>query len=238
MRSRMTAGSLELPDTDWHVRQLYAFARELGATIVAANYSRYVVDLNRAASDDALYAGQVSTGLCPQRTFAGDAIYAAGQDCTASEQEQRISRYWQPYHDRLQRELARIHEQFGYALLWDAHSIPGLVPMLFDGRLPNLNIGTYDGRSCADELQQAVALVASQSAYSTAVNGRFRGGYITRHYGAPGNNVHAIQLELAQSTYMDENSRRYDNEKAAQLVPTLQSMLQAFVDGVQQLSSN
>lgn len=229
MAERMTATGRELPDTDWHVRQLYGFSASLGASIVAANFSRYVVDLNRASTDEALYAGQLSTGLCPLETFSGAAIYREGQACNSAEQQQRVSSYWQPYHAKIGDELGNIRKRFGYALLWDAHSIPGEVPLLFDGVLPDLNIGTNDGKSCDSRIEGAVVASAAASPYSVAVNGRFKGGFITRHFGKPEGNTHAIQLELTQRSYMDEHSRDYDEQGATRLTETLGDLLREYM---------
>ena len=229
MEERMTKLGRSLPDTDWHVRRLYAFAGQLGANVLAARFSRYVVDLNRPASDAALYEGQTSTGLCPLKTFSGEDIYINDEECTALEQQQRTQSYWQPYHDHLGRELKRIRRQFGYALLWDAHSIQSEVPGLFAGVLPDLNIGTNDGASCDSALQCAVFEAAESADYSVVQNGRFKGGYITRNYGRPENNVHAIQLELTQHAYMDERNLIYDADAAARLSHLLGGMLNKFV---------
>ncbi len=226
---RLSASGSALPDTDWHVRRLYAFAADLGATVLAADYSRYVVDLNRPADDAALYPGQLSTGLCPTRTFAGEPIYLAGDEITEEERARRVRAYWRPYHERLRAALDTIRARFGYALLWDAHSIAGEVPLLFDGVLPDLNLGTNDGLSCGPALSDAVAEAAMASPYSSVVNGRFRGGYITRHYGNPARRVHAIQLELAQRTYMDETCREFDAGRAEELAAVLRRMLDAFI---------
>ena len=225
---RMTDVGNALPDTDWHVRELYTFAEELDASVIAANYSRYVVDLNRPASDESLYRNQVATGLCPGQTFDGHDIYLDGQGVSTDEQASRVASFWKPYHDKISASLAQIREQFGYALLWDAHSIPGEVPLLFDGILPDLNIGTNGGLSCAANITAAVGTVAEASTYSSVVNGRFRGGHITRHYGEPANGVHAIQLELTQRNYMDEKELNYDTGRASGLVETVRKMLQAF----------
>lgn len=231
MEEHMTDQARELPDTDWHVRRLYEFSKSLGASVIAANYSRYVVDLNRSRTDDTLYAGRSSTGLFPKRTFAGEDIYLAGETISADEQEERIETYWQPYHDRLSSSLNEIKRRFGYALLWDAHSIPSRVPLLFDGELPELNFGSNDAKSCASRLIAAVtAVAASDSGYSTVLDGRFRGGYITRTYGDPENDVHAVQLELAQRCYMSEESSEYDDASASQLQSTLRKLLQAFLE--------
>jgi len=225
----MTPAGLAIPDTDWHVAKLYEFARELGASVLVAGYSRYVVDLNRPSTGESLYPGQVTTGLCAAQTFAGDDIYVDG-GVSPEEEQRRITRYWQPYHDQIETVLADLHARFGYALLWDAHSIASVVPRLFDGELPALNIGTNDGSSCAADIAEAVADAAADSQYSSVVNGRFKGGYITRHYGEPGNGIHALQLEIAQRTYMDEISGAYDAEQAGKLRETLRVMFGAYLD--------
>ena len=227
IRARMTPAGEALPATDGHVAELYGFARELGASMLVANYSRYVVDLNRPATDEALYAGQVATGLCPLQTFSGDAIYESAS-VGADEIAERVERYWRPYHDKLSRTLAQIRDRHGIALLWDAHSIASVVPRLFDGELPELNLGTNGGRSCAAEIAGRVADVAAAGDYSYVVNGRFQGGYITRHYGDPGGDVHAMQLELAQRVYLNETTTTFDARKAARLRDTLRPMLDAF----------
>lgn len=227
IRERMSPAGLAVPDTDWHVAELYDFARDLGASMQVANFSRYVVDLNRSAMDDVLYPGQVVTGLCPASTFSGEDIYSTGA-VTDDEKAERISKYWQPYHSRLEATLAVMREKHGYALLWDAHSIPSVVPRLFDGELPEFNIGTNDGKSCVTRIEAAVVEAARKSPYATVINDRFKGGYITRHYGDPDNNIHALQLEIAQRTYMDEVTTVFDAEKATRLRETLCGMLAAF----------
>lgn len=228
MAARMTDAALAQPDRDRYVRRLYEFASLSGATVVAATYSRYVIDLNRSPDDVALYEGQVSSGLCPLQTFDGEDIYRDGRPVDAKKKQRRIERYWQPYHAELGESLAHIRDQFGYALLWDAHSIRGRVPRLFEGELPDLNIGTDGGRSCPQAVADAVAEVAAKSRYSSVVNGRFTGGFITRHYGDPGQKIFAMQLELAQRTYMNEATLRYDGRRAAELGATLSEMLAAF----------
>lgn len=225
---RMTDAGRSLPDTDWHVQRLYRFAADLGASVIAANYSRYVIDLNRSADDRALYDGQIATGLCPLRTFAGDDIYSSGEGMSADEQPGRVRDFWQPYHDQLEQTISAIKARFGYALLWDAHSIATEVPLLFDGHLPDLSIGTNGGQSAAAGLEAAVMAVAHASPYSSVSNGRFKGGHITRRHGNPENCVHAIQLELAQHNYMDEKSLEFDEERAARLRLTIKDMLVAF----------
>jgi N-formylglutamate amidohydrolase len=225
---RMTDAALAQPDRDRYVHRLYDFASLSGATVIAASYSRYVIDLNRSPDDEALYEGQVSSGLCPLQTFAGDDIYRDGWRVSEKKKRRRIERYWRPYHAELAESLAHIREQFGYALLWDAHSIRGRMPRLFEGELPDLNIGTNGGQSCPQAVEHAVAAVAAKSRYSSVVNGRFKGGFITRHYGDPARKVFAMQLELAQRTYMNETTLRYDGRRAAELCATLSEMLATF----------
>lgn len=225
--TRMTEAGKSLPDTDWHVGRLYGFATELGAAMIVANYSRYVVDLNRPADDTTLYEGQLATGLCPTHTFAGQDIYTSESKIDT---RKRVRKYWRPYHDRIQATLETLRAEYGYALLWDAHSITSRVPSLFDGELPVLNIGTWDGRSCSRAIADAAADIADASLYDAVVNGRFKGGYITRHYGKPEQGVHALQLEIAQRAYMDEATQRYDETHASQLRDTLKAMLGAFLE--------
>lgn len=234
IRERMTEAGSAVPDTDWHVAELYGFARELGASLLVANYSRYVVDLNRPASDDTLYPGQVATGLCPLQTFAGDEIYTSpgvGED----EVRERVANYWQPYHDKIAGTLAALHDRHGVALLWDAHSIASVVPRLFEGELPELNIGSNNGHSCAAPMTERVAEIANASPYSHVVNGRFKGGYITRRYGEPARNVHAMQLEVSQRVYLNEATAAFDALKASHLRGTLQPMLEAFLKSAESL---
>lgn len=234
IRLRMTAAGAAVPDTDWHVAELYSFAREMGASMLVANYSRYVVDLNRAATDDTLYPGQVATGLCPLQTFAGEDIYTdSGVD--DEEMRLRVASYWQPYHDKLKSTLSALRDTHGYALLWDAHSIESVVPRLFDGELPELNIGTNGGRSCPASVSERVVAVAAASPYSSVVNGRFKGGYITRHYGNPESGVHAMQLEIAQRVYLNETTTIFDARKGSRLRDTLQPMLKAFTESSERL---
>ena len=226
---RMTDAGRAIPDTDWDVARLYEFAAVMGANMLVANYSRYVVDLNRPADDASLYAGQVATGLCPLKTFTGDAIYRSG-DIDAVEKADRIELYWRPYHDHIRDMLATLRDEHGFALLWDAHSIPSAVPRLFDGELPELNLGSNETRSCSGSIEAAVAAVATASSHSAVTNGRFKGGYITRHYGDPENNIHALQLEIAQRAYMTEETQSFDAAKAGALRGTLRKMLAKFMD--------
>jgi N-formylglutamate deformylase len=228
---RLTPMALDLPDTDWHVARLYDFAPALGATMIVARYTRYLIDLNRPPDDAALYSGSAQTGLCPLQSFSGERLYRDGTDkLLASEISQRREQYWQPYHDALRLRLEDTRRTFGFALLLDAHSIRSVVPRLFSGRLPDVNVGTFDGRSCAGAIRTALRRQLEAAPRFTHVfDGRFKGGYITRHYGQPTNGQHALQIELAQSSYMDEDGASYDEEQAARLRETLHGILVSLV---------
>ena len=232
--ARLTDSARRVPDTDWHVSRLYAFARELGASILVPRHSRYVVDLNRPPDDTSLYPGQNTTGLCPAVRFNGDPVYLEGQAPTPDEVAGRVERYWRPYHDALQAELARLKALHGRVVLWEGHSIKGSeLPFLFDGRLPDLNLGTSAGASCSPQLQSRLeAVLSAQRDYDYVVNGRFKGGYITRHYGRPGDGVEAVQLEISQRNYMDEDSFAYDDTKAPRLQGVIDALLRAAVETV------
>jgi len=229
--ARLTPAARRAPDTDWHVSRLYAFARELGASILTPRHSRYVIDLNRPPDDVSLYPGQNTTGLCPTVQFNGEPVYLPGQEPDAAEIAQRLQTYWKPYHDALQQELARLRAVHGRAVLWDGHSIRSVVPFLFEGRLPDFNVGTAGGASCSPALQARLqAVLAAQGAYSHVVNGRFKGGHITRRYGQPAEGVQAVQLELAQLNYMDEDSFTYLPQRAEPTAALIRRLLQAALE--------
>ena len=212
--------------------QRYDFARDLGASILVPAYSRYVIDLNRGEDDTSLYPGQNTTGLVPLVRFTGESIYLPGAEPDAGEVARRIERHWRPYHQALRRELDRLLAMHGRVALWEGHSIRGSgLPFLFEGRLPDLNLGTANGTSCSPGLQARLEVVlAAQSAYGWVANGRFKGGHITRHYGAPAEGIDAVQLELSQRTYMDEDSFAYDEARASRLQPLLRNLLAAMLD--------
>ncbi len=227
--ARMTPEALQLADVDWHLPQLYAFASEMGASVLAATHARHVIDLNRPPEDESLYPGQDVTGLLPIDTFRKEPLYRAGQAPSAAEASDRLQRYWRPYHDALQRELDRLRAQHGRVVLWDAHSIASELPRFFDGRLPDLNLGTADGRACLPKVQAAVeAVMAAQRDYTHVSNGRFKGGHITRHYGNPAAGIDALQLEMCQCTYMNEAAPfDYRPDLAARVQPLLRQLLSA-----------
>lgn len=225
--TRMTDIAQTLPDTDWHVPRLYAFLDAMGASRIEATHSRYVVDLNRPPDDQELYAGQKKTGLVPIDTFKGEPLYREGQSPDADEIIAR-RRYWQPFHDALAQELSRLKAVHGSVILWDAHSIESMLPALFEGRLPDLNLGTFDGKACDADIADAAFTAAKASRFSAVLNARFKGGYITRHYGDPKRGVHAIQLEMAQAIYMDEGPPfTYRPDRATKATATIRSMLAA-----------
>jgi N-formylglutamate deformylase len=226
--ARMHERARIAPDTDWHVARLYAFARELGASVLVPRHSRYVVDLNRPPDDVSLYPGQNTTGLCPIVQFSGAPVYADDVHPSPEEIQARIDAYWRPYHAALQTELQRLRTQHGRVVLWEGHSIRGECPFLFEGRLPDFNLGTVGGTSCTPELQdRLVDILEASNGYDFVANGRFKGGYITRHYGDPANGIDAVQLEISQRIYMDEDSFEYDEQKAAGAQRVIRRLLEA-----------
>jgi N-formylglutamate amidohydrolase len=219
-----------LPDTDWDLHRLYSFVPSLGATLCCARFSRYVVDLNRPADGHALYPGRAETGLVPRTTFGGESIYRPGAEPDEAEIRERVTTYWEPYHRFLTAELARLRERFGYALLFEAHSIRSHVPRFADGELPGFMLGDVDGTSCAAPLSAAVAAVLESSGISTARNRPFKGGYITRAFGRPATDVHAMQLEMSQRLYMREGPpHAWDEARAGRLALTLRAALNALL---------
>lgn len=231
LADRLTPAARRLADTDWHVEKLYGFAPALGAGLMVATHSRYVVDLNRDPDGKALYPGADNTELCPTGGFDGGPLYNDGAAPDAREVAQRADAYWRPYHAQLAAELEKIRARHGYAILLDGHSIVSEAPRFFQGKLPDLNLGTNEGRSCAPALADAAYGVLSGAPGFTHIhNGRFKGGYITRHYGRPADGLHALQLEMAQSCYMDEaNLEHWDPQRAAPLVAALRRLVETLL---------
>jgi N-formylglutamate amidohydrolase len=230
--ARLTPPGRALVDTDWYADRLYPFAGSFGASVLHARWSRYVVDLNRDPAGTVLYPGARTTGFVPAETFEGEPLYAPGGEPGTEETAARRERYFDPYHAALQDELARLKAAHGRALLLDAHTIWGRLPLLFDGELPDINIGTNSGSSCDPKLTAAVASAAAASSYSVVVDGRFKGGFITRRYGAPAQGVDAIQIEINQRTYLADGSRtEWDDAKAARLSRVLRTMCEALLLG-------
>jgi len=262
-----------LVDTDWHLERLYDFTQRWNVSLLLPRVSRYVIDLNRPPDGTALYPGDPNAGtteLCPTTTFDGEPLYRPGCEPDAGTIDGRRERYWQPYHDALRGELERLRDTHKEVVLFEAHSIRSEIPRLFTGKLPDLNLGTFDGRSCDPHLQSQLEACLSRpgtssenrsdggrdegdthssaerdegdthsgaeggegrgTQYSLAINGRFKGGYITRAYGTPDAGVHAVQLELAQANYMQEQPPfSYDPLRAEQLQPLLEALLMTIL---------
>ena len=228
---QFTTAGRSLLDTDWHVPKLYDFLEELPVSTITANYSRYVIDVNRSPQGAALYPGQNETELCPTSTFAKQPIYLLDKAPDTAEIARRKECYWQVYHDALVEQLARIKKTYGYALLWDAHSIAAEVPRFFEGVLPDLNLGSAGGQSCDLRLTADLLDKMDFSGYSAIHNGRFKGGYITRQYGSPNSGVHAIQMEISQNTYLLRSSDyEYDSIRADKLSQFLKKMILVMLD--------
>lgn len=231
LAARMTPAALALPDTDWHVARLYDFVSELGASTLVARCSRYVVDLNRDPAGGVLYPGADNTEICPTRTFDRGPIYRRGAEPDATEIEARVQRWFWPYHRQLAEEIARLRAEHGRAVVLDAHSIRSRVPRFFDGTLPDLNLGTGGGTSCAPELSEQALSALASSDYSAVRDARFKGGWITRHYGCPEQGVHALQLELSQRNYMNEEPPyAFDEALAVRLRPVLRRFVETLLD--------
>jgi N-formylglutamate deformylase len=227
LAARLRPEALDLPDTDWFVPRLYDFFGDLGVSVIRATHTRYVVDLNRPPDGAPLYPGQRETTVCPIESFDGEALYRDGANPTAAEIAARLRTYWTPYHEKLSALTQEIKQRHGRCVLWDAHSILSRVPGLFEGRLPDLNVGTAGGRSCSPALSELIgAALNEQRQFSFVVDGRFKGGYITRRYGNPAERIDAVQLEIAQCAYLAEaRTPAFDAALAAPLSSLLRDLL-------------
>jgi len=225
----MTPNARSLADTDWYMDKLYDFASAMGIYTLSPRYSRYVIDLNRNPNGEVLYAGADNTELCPTTAFDLSPLYLKNQQPTQQEVSTRVEHYWQPYHQALIDTLAKLKQQYDRVVLLDAHSILSRVPRFFEGKLPDFNFGTADGSSCDKSLADSIQHI-DFSPYTSVFNGRFKGGYITRAYGDPENNIHAIQLELSQHTYMDEPSDHYNEKKAEQVKAQLKKFVECLAE--------
>jgi N-formylglutamate deformylase len=232
LRERYVARAQRLEDTDWHLEALYDFVRTSGAGLIVPRYSRYVIDLNRPSENTPMYPGANNTELCPTRFFTGEPLYRDGMAPDAAEIAERVASYWQPYHGALEAELTRLRARHGHAVLFDVHSIHSELPWLFEGRLPDLNLGTVDGASMAPALRAQLAqLLAAQDRFSQVVDGRFKGGHITRHYGRPREGWHAVQLEMCWCCYMEERAPYVlDAARANRVRPLLQDMVRTMLN--------
>jgi len=220
----MTVAGRTSRDTDWFLSRLYDFPELADASLIIAEQSRYVIDMNRPKTDESLYPGQTTTGLIPKTRFDGEPIYETEPD--EAEVARRIEEIWTPYHEKLKSEMDRLNDEFGISVLVEAHSIESVLPLLFDGKLNDFNIGTWNGQSSDPGLSDAVLKVLeAQTNYSYVFNDRFVGGYITRHYGNPSRNHHAIQFELSQDAYMNEKNKTWDANKANKVQPVFRSII-------------
>lgn len=229
IQERMTDIGLSSTDTDWFMDKLYDFAIDLGAYILMPKYSRYAIDLNRDPSGANLYPGAQSTELCPTTSFSSQALYLPNKQPTNDEIKRRIEAYWLPYHSTIAITLRDLQEQFGKAVLFEAHSIASRVPRFFEGQLPDFNFGTNDGLSCSPVLINALENI-DFAPYSQVTNGRFKGGFITRAYADVDNQIHSLQLELSQRTYLNEETLAFDNEKAQQVKKKLYLLVETLID--------
>lgn len=223
--------ALKTPDRDKFVSQLYSFAKDFDISLLKSHISRFVIDLNRPNDNSSMYENQTITQLCPMSLFDQRPIYKNSElELDATEIDSRIKSYWKPYHQVIKDKLELIHQQHGYAILIDCHSIKSKVPRFFEGTLPAINIGTNSGESCSKQIQSTIeALLKNQKHYSYVINDRFKGGYITRHYGQPEKGIHAIQIELSQATYMDESEEKYDLHKAEKLKTILIRIINSLI---------
>jgi N-formylglutamate deformylase len=230
-RWRYVERAFGVEDTDWHLDRLYDFVRELGASLIVPRYNRYLIDLNRPSENTPMYPGLNNTELCPTRFFTGDPLYRDDSAPDATEIARRVERYWRPYHDALRTELDRLRERHGHVILFDGHSIKSELPWLFDGRLPDLNLGTVNGASCASSLRSTLAAVlAGQNRFTQVVDGRFKGGHTTRHYGDPDRAVHAIQLEMCWRCYLQESAPEiWEPERAEAVRPVLRELIETML---------
>jgi N-formylglutamate deformylase len=228
---RLTVAGRGMPDTDSHVDKLYDCARELGASIIKANYSRYVVDLNRAPDSSSLYVANPTSPVCPTQTFEGSFIYMTGHEPDDREIAARIEEFWRPYHARIAAELNDLRARHGTALLWDAHSIASEIPGLFEGVLPEFNFGTRDGASCPRAISEALLdIIVTDGKFGAVLDGRFKGGYITLEYGKPEQGVYAVQLELARRAYMDEGPpQTWEAQRAESAASLIAQLLSRYV---------
>lgn len=226
--ARLNEEGRKLRDTDWHIHTLYEGLLP-GATTVRATFHRYCIDANRDPSGTSLYPGQTTTGLIPEIDFDANPIWRPGQEPDAAETARRVALFHKPYHEALAAEIARVRALHGIAVLYDCHSIRPVIPYLFDGVLPDFNVGTDNGATCDPRIEAAtIGICRAAEGYTSILNGRFRGGWTTRHYGRPADGVHAIQMELTQSTHLADHAFAYDPARAARLRPHLAAILKSI----------
>jgi N-formylglutamate amidohydrolase len=221
-------------DTDWFVDQLYDFAPAMGMNMISANYSRWVIDLNRDPKSKPLYTdGRIITGLCPATTFLGQPLYKDKRaDVDQKEVDRRLEKYYQPYHQKIETEVTRLKNKFGKVLLWDCHSIRQVVPTIQKAKFPDLILGDADATSASPGLIETALKNLERGGFQLNHNHPFKGGYITRHFGNPSENVHALQLEMAKVNYMDDTETKYDPTRAGKMRELLKATFQKLAEAL------
>ncbi|HFB64840.1 MAG TPA: N-formylglutamate deformylase, partial [Aeromonadales bacterium] len=232
LSSTMHDYALQSRDSDWFLDKLYDFTRSENISLIVPKLSRYAIDLNRSPDDKPLYSGADNTELCPTTQFDRKPLYLADKSPSDEQITARIQQYWLPYHQALQQQLQRLKQLHPVVILFDAHSIASRVPRFFEGQLPDFNFGTNDGKSCSSELLDKIKREFLLEGYSSVYNDRFKGGYITRHYGDPAQGIHSIQLELSQATYMNENDLSWNVAKANKVIPHLKQLIKIINDWI------
>ncbi|WMT75967.1 N-formylglutamate deformylase [Bradyrhizobium sp. Ash2021] len=233
LESRLVSPWIARKDADWWIDKLYAFAADLGATTIHTAISRTVIDVNRNPAGTTLYPGQQTTELCPTTTFDGEPLYKSGAELVPAEIAERRTQYFDPYHARLEQEIVRLRQLFPTVAVYDCHSIRSVIPRLFDGELPNFNIGTNSGASCDPALTAGVEAICAKTGFTHVTNGRFTGGWITRRHGDPKNGVHTIQMELACRGYMPERLGPVaEGEWPASYDPTYAQPMRDALEGI------
>jgi N-formylglutamate amidohydrolase len=233
IKSEYKQSLIQAPDdTDWFVHQLYDFAPSMGITVIHAVYSRWVIDINRDPQSKPLYTdGRIITALCPTTTFLGESIYNDGRDEVGGEEvKRRVENYYNPYHQKIQELLNDLKLQFGKVLLWDCHSIRELVPTIHKEKFPDLILGDADGTSASPGIIETAIKGLETREYSFSHNYPFKGGYITRHFGKPVENQHALQLEMSKTKYMDDAEKKYDATRATKMSKLLKATLSNLTD--------
>jgi N-formylglutamate deformylase len=236
LQSQYNQSLIKSPDdTDWFVHELYDFASAMGITMIHAVYGRWVIDLNRDPKSKPLYSdGRIITALCPTTTFFGEAIYNDGRlELEVEEVKRRVDRYYTPYHQKVQGLLDELKSSFGKVLLWDCHSIREMVPTIHKEKFPDLILGDADGTSASSGLIETAITGLKSGGYSFSHNHPFKGGYITRHFGRPAENQHALQLEMTKTKYMDDSEKKYDLSRANKMRTVLQSTLNNLAEALQ-----
>lgn len=222
-------------DTDWFVHQLYDFAPQMGITLIHATYSRWVIDLNRDPESKPLYAdGRIITAICPATNFFGEKLYKDERtEVAGNEVARRLQAYYWPYHQQVQVLLDGLKQKHGRVLLWDCHSIRQHVPTIHREKFPDLILGDVDGTSASPGLIEETLSILDHSGYCVSHNHPFKGGYITRHFGQPSVEQHALQLEMTKVNYMDDQEQSYNRARAERMRSLLKKVFERLIDRLQ-----